>query len=318
MSDKGRWLPPYFKTPRAWSPHPRKKMLMTPVLVFFGAIFAFAVTAGIAAILQIFVFNPPPSNEWAPVTDKGLEGRMLFQRNGCIYCHSGYTRPQDIRNGPYASVRISKPGDFFGIENSPNLLGTARWGPDLAFESGLHPDDWHRAHFYDPRYVTPVSIMPGFSFFSNDEVENLITFLQERGGKSGLVRTASQEYMKKLQLAVNGSPPMLEGFEAGKLTLADVANLAPKPPTGNYDGLTFPDPVNLNIIPRDFWFADSPLPITRDNLLRGRKIFQENCIGCHGQGGAAVSLAAAFLRPLPIDFTVASDASGGNDTAPGV
>jgi len=292
---------------------------MTPVLVIFGAIFAFAVTVSIAAILQIYVFNPPPSNEWAPVTDKALKGRMVFQRNGCIYCHSGYTRPADIRSGLYYTyTRISKPGDYFGIEHSPNLLGSARWGPDLTFESGFHPVDWQRAHFYDARYITPVSVMPRFSFLSEDDVENLITFLQLRGGKSGLVRTASQRYMKKLQLIVNGSLPMPKGFKGAEISLSDVVNMNPQPPKGNYDGLTFPDPVNLNIIPRNFWYADNPLPITRDNLLRGREIFQARCIGCHGQGGAAISPAAAFMRPLPIDFTVASDASGGNDTAPGV
>ena len=322
MTKKNRWLPPYFKTPRSWSAHPRKKMLMTPVLIFFGAIFAFGVTTAIAAILQIFVFNPPASNEWAPVTDNGLKGRMTFQRNGCVYCHSGFTRPQDVRSGLYYTYpRISKPGDYFGIENSPNILGSARWGPDLSFESGWHPDDWQRAHFYDPRYVDPLSVMPRFSFFSNDEVEDLITFLQTRGGKGGLVRTASQEWMKRAQIAVNGSQPMPKGFEGARLTLADMTKPIfsnPVPPKGGYDSLTFPDPININIIPRDFWFADNPLPITKNNLIRGREIFQERCIGCHGQGGAAISLAARFLRPVPVDFTPIDNAKSGNDTAPGV
>jgi hypothetical protein len=52
--------------------------------------------------------------------------------------------------------------------------------------------------------------------------------------------------------------------------------------------------------------------------MRGRFVFQERCIGCHGEKGDAVSEAAKFLRPQPIDFTSVDDASGGDDTSPGM
>ncbi|MHB8842319.1 MAG: c-type cytochrome, partial [Candidatus Aquicultor sp.] len=55
----------------------------------------------------------------------------------------------------------------------------------------------------------------------------------------------------------------------------------------------------------------------KDNLIRGREIFQERCIGCHGEGGAAVSEAARFMSPTPINFTDHGDAADGNDTSPG-
>ncbi|HZD60595.1 MAG TPA: cbb3-type cytochrome c oxidase subunit II [Anaerolineae bacterium] len=319
MAEKRRWLPPYYPTPREWGTHPRKKMLMTPVIVFVGGIFAFAVTTSIAAILQIFVFKPPASNDWAPLTNSALRGRMIFIRNGCSYCHSGFTRPQDVRQGLYFLYpRVSRPGDYFGIENSPNVFGSERTGPDLTFDSGYHPDDWHRAHFFNARYVTPFSIMPQFSFLSDNDVEDLIEFIQTRGNKSGLLRTAGQIVMKEGHRAGGGLPAPPKGFSAANLTMADVTKLKPNPPQGNVDGLPFPHPFMLSIVDRSYWLADDPMPVTTDNLIDGRRIFQERCIGCHGEGGAGVSLAARFLRPPPFDFTDEQAAASGPHMGPGM
>ncbi|MHB8841783.1 MAG: cbb3-type cytochrome c oxidase subunit II, partial [Candidatus Aquicultor sp.] len=307
MSEQKRWLPSYRLSPRGWAQHPYKKMLMTPILTFIGGLFAFAVTASCAALLQIFVFNPPVSNEWAPMNDQAMRGRVLFVSNGCMYCHSGFSRPQDVRAGLYYLYpRVSQPGDYFGTENSPNIFGSARLGPDLSNEGGLHPDDWHHAHFFSARYVDPLSIMPRFSFFSDQDVEDLTAFVQRRSGKSGLLRLAGEDYMKKLLLAVNNLPEPPKGFQGATKTLADVWQAqvnAPTPPGGNVDGLDWPDPVNLNIVDRSYWLVSNPLPVTKDTLIRGREIFQERCIGCHGEGGAAVSEAARFMSPTPINFT---------------
>jgi mono/diheme cytochrome c family protein len=163
--------------------------------------------------------------------------------------------------------------------------------------------------------------MPDFKFLTDKQVDDLSTYLQLRAGKDGLVRYAGQLYAKQMQKAALGidDPPL--GFQGKNLTLNDVVNLAANgsnPPTGTVDGLDWPDPINLNIVDRSYWLADNPLPVTKDNLLRGRLIFRERCIGCHGDKGDAVSEAAKYLRPMPIDFTGPDDASGGNDTAPGV
>jgi cytochrome c oxidase cbb3-type subunit II len=322
MADLSNWLPSYQSVPPGWAPHPRKRMLMTPLLVFLGGIFAFAVPTIVAAFFQLMFFNAPISNNWSPLTASATAGKQVFVANGCIYCHSGYTRPQDVRTGlMYLYPRISLPGDFVSDDSSPNVFGTARIGPDLSQESGFHPDDWERAHFADPRFVEPMSIMPSFKFLSDKQVDDLSTYLQLRAGKDGLVRYAGQLYAKQMQKVALGidDPPL--GFQGAKLTLNDVVNLAANgstPPQGTVDGLDWPDPINLNIVDRSYWLSDNPLPVTNDNLLRGRLIFQERCIGCHGAKGDAVSEAAKYLRPMPIDFTGPDDASGGNDTAPGV
>jgi Cbb3-type cytochrome oxidase, cytochrome c subunit len=43
------------------------------------------------------------------------------------------------------------------------MWGTRRIGPDLAREYGKHPPDWQLVHLYNPRYIVPESVMPGFA-----------------------------------------------------------------------------------------------------------------------------------------------------------
>lgn len=315
------WRPVHSTEPRTWAVHPTKKMLMTPWFVLLGGLFAFAVPTIVAAFFMMAFFHPPASAEWAPLPAAAIRGRHVYLANGCIYCHSSYVRPQDVRQGLYYLYpRVSHPGDFASTDSSPNTFGSARIGPDLSQEGGYHPRDWERAHFSDPRYVTPNSIMPRFIFLSMQEVEDLTTYLERRSGKSGLLRVAGQEYMKELMLRANNLPPPPRGFQAERLTMVGVARMkmnAPSPPPGEVDGLTWPDPIKLNMVDRSYWLSSDPLPVTTDNLLRGRLLFQDMCIGCHGQGGSGDSRAARYLRPMPADFTVADDAASGNDTSPG-
>lgn len=316
-------VPEYQPAPRQWATHPPKKMLMTPWLVFWGGLFAYAIPTLVAAFFQLAFFHPPVSRDWAPLPTAAdaWHGRQVYLSNGCVYCHSHYTRPQDVRQGLYYLYpRISLPGDFITTDSSPNIWGSARIGPDLSQEAGFHPRDWERAHFSDARYVTPNSIMPRFIFLSDGEVENLTTLLERWSGKQGLVRVAGQEYMKEIMLTANNMPPPPLGFQAEKLTMADVARMkmnAPPPVPGKVDGLPWPDPIKLNVVDRGYWLTGNPMPVTTYNLSRGRLLFQDMCIGCHGEGGSGDSRAARYLRPMPADFAKADDAASGNDTSPG-
>ena len=136
-------------------------MLITPLMAGIGGLVAFFAVVFVVVWLPIHTFDPPPSNDWAPLSNAALAGRNLFASNGCYVCHSGYSRPQDVREALYFLYpKVSQPGDFWGSDQSPNLLGTERTGPDLSQEWGWHPNDWQYAHFYDPRYMDPKSLMP--------------------------------------------------------------------------------------------------------------------------------------------------------------
>jgi len=327
-----QWVDYLEPAPPEWAEHPRKHMLMTPWLVLLGGIFAFAVPTFFAAFFQTFFFNPPVSGDWAPLKASAMRGRLIYLANGCVYCHSGFNRPQDVRGGQfYLYPRASRPGDFATSDSGPNLFGSARIGPSLAQESGFHPDDWHRAHFSDPRFPEPLSIMPDFNFLTDQEMDDLIMFVQTQSGKTGLLRYAGQLYMKKLITTAQGLYQPPSKSEAEKLTLGDVSFLQVQgvsppgkpqfPPendsTATVVGLGMPDPINLFIVDRGYWMTDNPLPVTTGNLIRGRMIFQNRCIGCHGQGGSAVSLAARFMSPMPLPFSVFDDQANGADTSPG-
>src|SRR5436190_1794313 len=215
--------------PHGWVRHPRERMLITPLLAGVGGLLAFFVVVAIVVWLPIHTFDPPPSADWAPLSNAAVHGRNLFAENGCFVCHSGYTRPQDVRQSLYFLYpKMSQPGDFWGTDQSPNLLGTERTGPDLSQESGWHPDDWQRAHFYDPRFVDPMSL-----------------------------------------------------------------------------------------IDRSYWLSGNPLPVTTENLNRGKEVFLQRCVGCHGLKGDGKGPAASFMSPPPADFTDKDDACCGGDTGPG-
>ena len=44
------------------------------------------------------------------------------------------------------------------------------------------------------------------------------------------------------------------------------------------------------------WFEANPLPVTQENLLRGREIYKEHCIGCHGVNGDGAGRGAAISK----------------------
>jgi cbb3-type cytochrome c oxidase subunit II len=275
---------------------------------------AFFTVVAIVVWLPIHTFDVTPSADWAPLSKQAAAGRNLFAQNGCYVCHSGYSRPQDVRYQLYFLYpKVSQPGDFYGSDQSPNLLGTERTGPDLSQESGWHPDDWQRAHFYDPRYMDPLSLMPSMkSLFSNSQVDDLVAFVEQRSGKSGLLRYAGQLYSKHIVLANQGFPPAPTGFQGAHAKIVESNDDALKTPAGQLE-----EAPNLAQIDRSYWLSANPLPVTEDNLNRGKEVFLDRCVGCHGLAGDGKGPGARFLSPPPADFTDKDDACCGGDTGPG-
>jgi cytochrome c oxidase cbb3-type subunit 2 len=300
------------RTPRGWSRHPPEKMLITPWIAGLGGLAVFLFVVFVVVWLPTHTFDPPASADWAPLSDKASQGRHLFARNNCFVCHSGYSRPQDVRQALYFLYpKVSQPGDFYGSDQSPNLLGTERTGPDLSQESGWHPDDWQFAHFYDARFVDPLSLMPPMkALFSDSQVEELTSFVETRSGKSGLLRYAGQLYAKRIVTTVQGYPQPYRGFQGAHKQI--VLQKEGKPPPNQLE-----EAPNLSQIDRSYWMSGDPLPVTEDNLLRGKEIFLQRCVGCHGTKGDGKGPGAPFFSPPPADFTDKDDACCGGDTGPG-
>jgi cytochrome c oxidase cbb3-type subunit II len=300
--------------PRGWARHPRERMLITPLVAGLGGLVAFFVVVAVVVWLPIHTFDPPPSADWAPLSNVALKGRDLFAANNCYVCHSGYSRPQDVRYQNYFLYpKISQPGDFYGSDQTPNLLGTERTGPDLSQESGWHPDDWQSAHFYDARFVDPMSLMPPMkSLFSDKQVEQLTAFVEQRSGKSGLLRYAGQLYSKHIVLLNQGFPPPYQGFQGAHKPILEGNDKILHPPKNQLE-----EAPNLSQIDRSYWLSGNPLPVTVANLNRGKEVFLQRCVGCHGVSGDGKGPGARFMSPSPADFTDKDDACCGGDTGPG-
>src|SRR3954452_17148314 len=300
------------RAPRGWASHPPEKMLITPWVAGIGGLLVFLFVVFVVVWLPVHTFDPPASADWAPLSNKASQGRHLFARNNCFVCHSGYSRPQDVREALYFLYpKVSQPGDYYGSDQSPNVLGTERTGPDLSQESGWHPPDWQYAHFYDARYVDPRSLMPPMkSLFSDSQVQDLTAFVETRSGKSGLLRYAGQLYAKNVVLTVQGFPKPYTGFQGAHKPI--VAQKDVKPPPNQLE-----EAPNLSQIDRSYWLSANPLPVTEQNLMRGKEIFLQRCVGCHGTKGDGKGPAAPFMSPPPADFTDKDDACCGGDTGPG-
>src|SRR5699024_8580632 len=103
--------------------------------------------------------HTPPGPGVKPLTALQREGRAVYAANGCGYCHTQQVRPlpEDRVFG-----RPSAPGDF--TYQTPELLGSERTGPDLTNVGNEKGEVWQYMHLWNPRQVSPKSIMPDFRF----------------------------------------------------------------------------------------------------------------------------------------------------------
>lgn len=139
-------------------------MLTRPALLFLGAFAAILMSYTALSLVpkvQLATVEPTPGTR--PYTNVESLGRDVYIREGCIYCHT-----QQVRADGYGSdiargwgPRGSLPGDY--VYDRPHLLGTMRTGPDLHDIASRQPSrDWHLAHLYQPRSVSPGSVMPPY------------------------------------------------------------------------------------------------------------------------------------------------------------
>lgn len=285
---------------------PRRVMLMTPQMIVIGGALAFLSVLLFVVVLPTSTFGAGPSDNWLPLSDEALAGRSVFLSNGCVYCHSGFSRPQDVFQARlYLYPRASEPGDFYSSSESPNILGSQRTGPDLSQEGGNHPQDWHEAHYANPRFVMPLSIMPQFSFLSDEDVQHLLAFNQSQGGKEAVLRTSAISVGDRLMTLNGGGIAADEAFpnlvaqlrQSGEFV--DGGKGSDTSPWGLPWGVVW----HMNSFERTYLLTNNPLPITQQNLMRGREVYQARCVGCHGEQGDGKGPAADYLKPGPFDFT---------------
>ena len=159
-----------------------------------------------------------------PYSPLEQRGRDIYIREGCYVCHSQQIRPfrdEVERYGHYSLAAES-------MYDHPFQWGSKRTGPDLARVGGKFSNEWHVAHFLNPREIVPESIMPGYAFLADRKLE-------------------TEDIVARLEaLSITGVPydeAMLENAYADLLAQADpngdhagLLERYPKAAVGDFDG----------------------------------------------------------------------------------
>ncbi len=276
------------------------------------------VTAVVRTDLGQLKWMVAEATDYTPLQERG---RRVYLREGCWYCHSEYVRPvtgETRRWGP-----VSEAGEYaFDV---PHLWGTRRIGPDLTRVGLKYGDEWHFAHFWNPRQLTPDSIMAPYRELF-DAPSAPIKIVDDGAGHRTLEKTPVTEalfnFTSKEQMPLT---PSAEGLlfvpmqARGKLPViltpnkeyaGDTVNLAVE--TEDLQALiAYVQKLGMNrgkwrdlFEPQELEVTDAALPRSDAWIAYGKEVYERRCIGCHGVKGDGNGPAASFLyQQRPRNFT---------------
>jgi len=238
-----------------------------------------------------------------------LAGRDVYQREGCVNCHTQTVRPLKSEVVRYKGQHAEEPGARYSLAGEfaydhPFLWGSKRTGPDLAFEGWVKPSkDWHAAHYADPRALVPRSNMPAYAFLVDAkldpaEIQAHMRALRRVGVPYG------EEDLAGVAKAVEGKTEM-DALVAYTVSLGRAVDRARKPSR-----------IDLAEV--------NPVAGNADAIVRGERLFQEaGCASCHGdhaegQEGIPSLVDERFLEAAPdmSDAAYAAMIQFGSDVKP--
>jgi cytochrome c oxidase cbb3-type subunit I/II len=246
------------------------------------------------------------------------QGRAVYTREGCWYCHSQYVRPvtgETRRWGP-----ITQAGEY--AYDLPHLFSTRRIGPDLSRVGLKYSDSWHLAHFWNPRMLSPDSIMPRFvALFDGPHPAWIVT---DPDGNRTLERTPATERLFDFQsqdqiLLTPNAEGLLYVPERGKYPVIFTPN---QEFTGDEVKLVA-DTEDLRALvaylqklgtnrgkwrdrfePQRMEASQVTLPRSEEWISYGKEVYARRCLGCHGEMGDGNGPAATFMhKDRPRNFT---------------
>lgn len=248
-------------------------------------------------------------------------GRAVYIREGCWYCHSQFVRPvtgETRRWGP-----VSQAGEY--AYDVPHLFSTRRIGPDLTRVGLKYSDEWHLAHFWNPRMVVPDSIMPRFAALF-DAPRQPVRIVQDNAGNRTIERNAVTEKFfnftsqDKILLTPNaegllfvpirGKYPVI--FTPNKEFAGDAVQLVVI--TEEMKGLiAYTQKLGMNrgkwrdtFEPQRLEAVQVSVPRSEEWTEYGKNVYERRCEGCHGVKGDGNGPAATFMyQQRPRDFTLA-------------
>jgi cytochrome c oxidase cbb3-type subunit 2 len=221
------------------------------------------------------------SPDMAPLTALELAGRDVYQREGCVNCHTQTVRPLPSEVARYykgdpqkpVSAKYSLAGEF--AYDHPFLWGSKRTGPDLAFEGWIKPSaTWQRAHYLDPRAKVPRSNMPSYAFIEKAKLDPADLASHMRAlAKVGVPYTAA---MISAQTAGLGEKTEMDALVAYTLSLGKYVDRS--------GGALEIDLEEAN-----------PLANDVAAVKKGQELFLANCATCHADEGEGMEGVAPSL-----------------------
>ena len=169
------------------------------IMVVF--ILIFVSIGGLVQIVPLFFQDSltEPVAGLKPYSALRLEGRDIYIRESCNVCHSQMIRPFRAETERYGHYSVA--GEF--VYDRPFQWGSKRTGPDLHRVGGRYSDEWHRVHMINPRDVVPESIMPGYPWLAENELDG--SDIQK---KMSVLRTLGSPYTDE---EIAAAPDQLKG-----------------------------------------------------------------------------------------------------------
>lgn len=305
--------------------------LVAGILCFFAAVF----TQGILTFIEPSAQTPDVAavvrtdlgqlkwmaTEATNYTQLQQRGRRVYLREGCWYCHSQYVRPvtgETRRWGP-----VSEAGEY--TFDTPHLFGTRRIGPDLTRVGLKYGDEWHYAHFWNARMLTPESVMAPYEGLF-DAPEQRIKIVDAGDGNRTLEKTpftqslfnfGSKEQIKLtpnadgllfVPLVAHDKMPLI--WTPNKEYTGDTVRIAAE----TYDLkslVAYVQKLGTNrgkwrdlFEPQELEVTDVTFPRSQAWIDYGKSVYEARCVGCHGEKGDGNGPAATFMfNQRPRNFT---------------
>lgn len=148
-----------------WSRH--QIMEKNSIVLIVGILLVIAI-GGLVEITPLFYLKSTIEvvDGMRPYTPLELTGRNIYVREGCYLCHSQMVRPLRDEVERYGHYSLAAESMF----DHPFQWGSKRTGPDLARVGAKYSDEWHVTHLSNPRAIVPQSVMPGYKFLADAEV----------------------------------------------------------------------------------------------------------------------------------------------------
>ncbi len=257
--------------------------------------------------------------------DVEARGRNIYLREGCWYCHSQFVRPttgETRRWGP-----VSQAGEY--AYDLPHLFSTRRIGPDLTRVGLKYSDEWHYAHFWNPRMVVPDSIMPRYADLF-EAPDQRFAIVEDDAGNRTIERTPVTEAFFAFDRADDEAAHALLTPNAEGLLFIPERGRYPVifTPNDEYTGddvrlvvntgemralVAYLQKLGMNrgkwrdeFAPQLMEASGSLFPRSQEWIDYGREVYERRCAGCHGVEGDGNGPAATFMyRFRPRNFHLA-------------